>query len=62
MGVHIARITTRPDGAWMLQVCRNLIDDESGALASKRYLIIDLDTKHTRQFRRLLEEGDDLPP
>jgi hypothetical protein len=26
--VHIAGISTRPDGAWMLQVCRNLIDEE----------------------------------
>ncbi|MGZ5172250.1 MAG: hypothetical protein ACXWCY_32965 [Burkholderiales bacterium] len=55
--VHIAGITTRPDEAWMLQVGRNLIDEEGGALASKRYLIIDRDTKYTRQFRRLVEEG-----
>jgi len=34
--VKIAGITTRPGEAWMLQVGRNLIDDESGALASKR--------------------------
>ena len=33
--VHIAGITTRPDEAWMLQVGRNLIDEESGALASQ---------------------------
>jgi putative transposase len=33
--VNIAGITTRPDEAWMLQVGRNLIDEESGALASK---------------------------
>jgi putative transposase len=55
--VHIAGITTRPDEAWMLQVGRNLIDEEGGALASKRYLIIDRDTKYKRQFRRLVEEG-----
>jgi transposase InsO family protein len=64
--VHIAGITTRPDEAWMLQVGRNLIDEEGGALASKRYLIIDRDTKYTRQFRRLVEEGGTeiirLPP
>ena len=34
--VHIAGITTRPDEAWMLQAGRILIDEESGALASKR--------------------------
>jgi len=64
--VHIAGITTRPDEAWMLQVGRNLIDKEGGALASKRYLIVDRDTKYTRQFRRLVEEGGSevirLPP
>jgi len=64
--VHIAGITTQPREAWMLQVGRNLIDEDSGALASKRYLIIDRDTKYTRQFRRLVEEGEigviRLPP
>ena len=64
--VHIAGITTRPGEAWMLQVSRNLMDAESGALASKRYLIIDRDTKYTQQFRRLVEEGGTevvrLPP
>jgi putative transposase len=64
--VHIAGITTRPNEAWMLQMGRNLIDEESGALASKHYLLIDRDTKYTRQFRRLVEEGGTeiirLPP
>jgi len=64
--VHIAGITTRPGEAWMLQVGRNLSDEESGALASKRYLIIDRDAKYTPQFRRLVEEGGTevirLPP
>jgi hypothetical protein len=49
--VHVAGITTRPDAAWMLQMGRNLIDEESDALASKRYLIVDRDTKYTQQFR-----------
>lgn len=64
--VHIAGISTRPNEAWMLQMGRNLIDEESGALASKRYLIVDRDTKYTRQFRRLVEESGTevirLPP
>ena len=64
--VRIAGITTRPDEAWMLQVGRNLMDEESGALASKHYLIVDRDTKYTRQFRRLAEESGTevirLPP
>lgn len=64
--VHVVGITTRPDEAWMLQVCRGLLDVESGALAAKRYLIIDRDTKYTQQFRRLIDEGGTevirLPP
>ena len=64
--VHIAGITTRPGEAWMLQMGRNLIDEQSGALTSKRYLIIDRDAKYTQQFRRLVEEGGTevirLPP
>ena len=42
-------ITTQPDEAWMLQVARNLVDEEGGALAGKRYLIIDRDTKYPRR-------------
>jgi len=64
--VHVVGITARPDEAWMLQVCRGLLDVESGALAAKRYLIIDRDTKYTQQFRRLIDEGGTevirLPP
>ena len=55
--VCITGITTRPNGAWMLQMGRNLVDEEGGALASKRYLIVDRDTKYTSQFRRLVEES-----
>jgi transposase InsO family protein len=55
--VHIAGISTRPNEEWMLQMGRNLIDEEGGALAAKRYLIIDRDMKYTRRFRRLVEEG-----
>ena len=55
--VHIAGITTRPDEAWMLQVARNLTDEQAGRLASKRYLIIDRDTKYSERFRKFLEES-----
>jgi putative transposase len=54
--VHIAGITTRPDEAWMLQVARNLMDEE-GALASKRYLILDRDTKYSERSRKFLNES-----
>jgi putative transposase len=52
--VDIVGITTRPDERWMLQVGRNLIDAESGAMRWKFYLILDRDTKYTDQFRRLM--------
>ena len=54
--VHIAGITTQPDEVWMLQVARNLVDEGGGALAGKRYLIIDRGTKYTARFRELVEE------
>ena len=64
--VHIAGITARPDEAWMLQVGRNLIDADSGALALKRYLIVDRDAKYTERFTTLVKEGGTeiirLPP
>ena len=41
----------------MLQVGRNLVDAESGALAFKRYLIVDRDAKYTERFRTLVKEG-----
>jgi transposase InsO family protein len=64
--VKVAGITTRPDEAWMLQVGRNLTDWQAGALHSKRYLIIDRDTKRSAQFRRLIRDNGTkvirLPP
>jgi hypothetical protein len=63
---HIAGITPRPDEAWMLQVGRNLVDADSGALALKRYLIVDRDAKYTERFRTLVKESGTeiirLPP
>ncbi len=64
--VHIAGITTRPDETWMLQIGRNLLDEADGALAGKKYLIIDRDTKYSQRFREFVEEGGTevirLPP
>ena len=42
----------------MLEVGRNLIADDDGALASKRYLIVDRDTKYTLQFWKLLTDSE----
>jgi putative transposase len=64
--VNIAGITTRPDESWMLQIGRNVTDAQSGALHAKRYLIIDRDTKYSKQFRRLIGDSGTkvirLPP
>ena len=50
----------------MLQIARNITAEQSGALHSKRYLIIDRDTKYSHQFRRLIRDGGTkvicLPP
>ena len=55
--MQVLGITTKPDEAWIMQIGRNAIDTESGALRGKRYLIIDRDTKYTDRFRRLLSES-----
>ncbi|OFW18067.1 MAG: hypothetical protein A3H97_11715 [Acidobacteria bacterium RIFCSPLOWO2_02_FULL_65_29] len=64
--VQVLGVTAKPDESWVLQIGRNLIDSECGALRGKRYLIIDRDTKYTDQFRRLVcEAGTEvirLPP
>jgi transposase InsO family protein len=54
--VEVLGITATPDEAWIMQIGRNLVDAESGALRAKRYLIIDRDGKYTDQFRRLISE------
>ena len=64
--VRIAGITINPDAAWMMQMGRNMMDEENGMLAGKRKLIIDRDTKYCQDFRQLLESSDTsitrLPP
>lgn len=49
--VHIAGVTTAPNGAFMKQVARNLTDVCEGFLLNKDYLIMDRDTKYTDEFR-----------
>ncbi|MHC4082933.1 MAG: integrase core domain-containing protein [Planctomycetota bacterium] len=55
--VEIAGIAPIPDGLWMEQVARNLIDDFSGFLREKRFLIHDRDPPFTRGFRELLQSA-----
>ena len=64
--VNVVGITTRPDQSWMVQVARNETDAPGGSLHSRRYLIIDRDTKYSEQFRRLIRDNGTevirLPP
>jgi len=51
---EIAGIAPVPNGLWMSQVARNLIDEFSGFLRGNGYLIHDRDPLYTRNFRALL--------
>ena len=53
--VHIAGVTTAPNGAYIKQVARNLTDVSDGFLSNSRYLIMDRDTKYTEDFRGHLD-------
>ncbi len=46
--VKIAGIAPIPDGQWMLQVARNLIDGLDGYLQHKRFLLDDPDRGVTK--------------
>jgi putative transposase len=53
--VHIAGVTTSPNGAFMKQVARNLTDVNDGFLLNSRYLIMDRDKKYTEYLRDYLD-------
>ncbi len=53
--VHIAGVTTAPNGVYMTQVARNLTDVSDGFLLHSRYLILDRDTKYAQDFRDFLD-------
>ena len=55
--VHIAGITTNPDGPFMAQVTHNLTDTNDGFLRNIRYLVIDRDSKFTTEFTRILVDA-----
>ena len=55
--VEIAGISRSPDGLWMDQMARNLLDAEDGFLFGKRYLILDCDPLYTKEFRTMLRRG-----
>jgi hypothetical protein len=53
--VEIAGIRVDPDGAWMKQVARNLVDPVDGVLRGAKYLIHDRDPLFTKEFVAILE-------
>jgi len=55
--VSLAGITRHPTEEWMTQMARNAVDEESGYLRSRRYLLHDRDTKFCAEFRNTLSSG-----
>jgi hypothetical protein len=55
--VHNAGIRIAPDGAWMQQSARNLLDSEDGFLRNASYLIHDRDPLFTKAWTALLKSG-----
>jgi putative transposase len=55
--VHVAGIRVDPDGAWMMQIARNLLDPLDGFLRHATHLIHDRDPLFTKAWRVLLKSG-----
>jgi len=55
--VEIVGLTRSPDGVWMDQMARNLLDVTDGFLLGKRYLLLDRDPLYTADFREALERS-----
>jgi transposase InsO family protein len=55
--VHIAGIRINPDGAWMSQIARNLVDPEDGFLRNASHLIHDRDPLFTKAWSALLNSS-----
>jgi len=55
--VQIAGLRSDPDGAWMTQVARNLLDPADGLLRNATHLIHDRDPLFTQAWTTLLESG-----
>jgi hypothetical protein len=55
--VHIAGIRITPDGAWMQQIARNLLDPVDGFLRNASHLIHDRDPLYTEAWTALLRSS-----
>jgi putative transposase len=61
--VQVAGIRITPDGAWMLQVARNLLDAKDGFLRNATHLVHDRDPLYTKAWTTLLKsEGVNSVP
>jgi transposase InsO family protein len=59
--VHFAGVTPSPDDTWMKQIARNLTAAPEGFLLSKRYVLMDRDSKFSAAFRGMLEDAGSKP-
>ncbi len=55
--VRVCGTTISPNGEWMRQAARQLVDAFDGFARGKTYLIIDRDTKYCQGFREVLESA-----
>jgi putative transposase len=55
--VRIAGARVNPDGAWMMQIARNLVDLEDGFLRNATHLIHDRDPLFTKAWVELLKSS-----
>jgi transposase len=55
--VHVAGIRIDPDGAWVMQVARNLLDPVDGFLRNATHLIHDRDPLFTKAWTELLKSS-----
>ena len=55
--VQIAGVRIAPNGAWMMQMARNLLDPVDGFLRNASHLIHDRDPVFTQAWTALLESG-----
>jgi putative transposase len=55
--VHLAGITTNPDGRWVTQQARNLLMQLEDEGVEPRFLIRDRDSKFTRDFDEVFRAG-----
>jgi len=59
--VSIEGISRSPNGIWMSQVARNLVDCDDGFLNGSRYLMHDRDPLFTQAFASILKSADVNP-